>query len=186
MSSAEMSQVLCSPSLERNAKIVRSIVGLGAAALCLQPLLLLVSDETGLVFFAATGLLGLPGFPEDLGTRWRTAVVSLVPVGGALYALWQLWRLFGEYGQGRVFGQAAQRLLVRFSWAVLVLALVLPFLRGVMSVAFSLANPPGQRYVQLSFEWFDYLQILLGLVLVSIASVMAEAARLADDNAGFV
>jgi len=75
---------------------------------------------------------------------------------------------------------------VRFAWAVLLLALLLPLARGLMTVALSIGNPPGQRFVSITLAWFDGLHILFGAVLVAIARVMAEARRLADDNAGFV
>ncbi|KAF1069124.1 hypothetical protein [Variovorax sp.] len=85
-----------------------------------------------------------------------------------------------------MFGAAAQDALMRFAWAVLLLSLLLPLARGLMTVAQSLGNPPGQRFLALSFSWFDGLHILFGAVLVAIARVMVEARRLADDNAGFV
>jgi len=75
---------------------------------------------------------------------------------------------------------------VRFAWGVLLLALLLPLTRGLMTVAFSIGNPPGQRFLLITVAWFDCLHILFGAVFVAIARVMAEARRLADDNAGFV
>ncbi len=173
--------------LQRHARVVHALILAGAALLLLQPVLLLLGfDRSWLDLFGATSFLGLPDLPADAAARWRTALASLLPVGGGLYALRQLWRLFDEYGHGRVFGAAAQEALARFAWAVLLLALLLPLARGLMTVAFSLSNPPGQRFLAISFVWFDGLHILFGAVLVAIAHVMVEARRLADDNAGFV
>ncbi|WP_198086112.1 DUF2975 domain-containing protein [Variovorax sp. E3] len=171
--------------LKRHAQVVRTLALVGAALLLVQPVLLLTASNW-LDLFGIGSFLGLPNLPPDEAGRWRTAVVSLLPVGGGLYALRHLWRLFGEYGQGRVFGAAAQDALVRFAWAVLLLALLLPLARGLMSVTLSIGNPPGHRYLAISIAWFDCLHILFGAVLVAIARVMAEARRLADDNAGFV
>lgn len=171
--------------LKRHAQVVQAFVLAGAALLLAQPVLLLTASDW-LDLFGIGSFLGLPNLPADEAGRWRTAVVSLLPVGGGLYALRHLWRLFGEYGRGEVFGGAAQDALVRFAWAVLLLALLLPLTRALMSVALSMGNPPGQRYVAISLAWFDCLHILFGAVLVAIARVMAEARRLADDNAGFV
>lgn len=70
--------------------------------------------------------------------------------------------------------------------AALLLALLLPLTRGLMTVALSLGNPPGQRSLAIGIQWDDCLHILFGAVLLTIARVMAEAQRLADDNAGFV
>ncbi|WP_432726535.1 DUF2975 domain-containing protein [Variovorax sp. W6] len=171
--------------LKRHAQVVQALVLAGAALLLAQPVLLLTASDW-LDIFGIGSFLGLPNLPADEAGRWRTALVSLLPVGGGLYALRKLWQLFGEYGQGRVFGTAAQEALVRFAWAVLLLALLLPLARGLMTVALSIGYPPGQRFLAISIAWFDCLHILFGAVLVAIARVMAEARRLADDNAGFV
>ncbi|MFH0133486.1 DUF2975 domain-containing protein [Variovorax sp. VaC1] len=172
--------------LKRHAQVVHALILVGIVLLVVQPVLLLAFEHPWLDLFGAGSFLGLPTAPADGPARWRTALVSLLPVGGGLYALRQLWRLFGEYGHGRVFGKTAQDALVHFAWAVLLLALLLPLARGLMTVALSIGNPPGQRFMSISIAWFDCLHILFGAVLVAIARVMAEARRLADDNAGFV
>lgn len=185
MSYPPLANPLSSLYLHRHVQVVQVLTVLGAALLLAQPLLLLNFNQW-LEVLGTKSFLGLPSLPLDDETRWRTALTSLLPVGGGLYALRQLWRLFDEYGHGRVFGAAAQDALVRFAWAVLILALVLPLARGLMTVALSLGNPPGQRFLAITIAWYDCLHVLIGAVLVAIARVMAEARRLADDNAGFV
>ncbi|WP_390348857.1 DUF2975 domain-containing protein [Variovorax boronicumulans] len=172
--------------LKRHAQVVHALILAGVALLLAQPVLLLALDRPWLELFGVDSFLGLIAPPADGPARWRTALVSLLPVGGGLYALRQLWRLFSEYGHGRVFGKVAQDALMRFAWAVLLLALLLPIARGLMSVALSIGNPPGQRVLAITIAWFDCLHVLFGAVLVAIARVMVEARRLADDNAGFV
>ncbi|CAB5708278.1 Protein of uncharacterised function (DUF2975) [Delftia tsuruhatensis] len=176
---------LAGPALRRHARVARVLVAIAAIALLALPLgaLLAPANLDG----QAESLLGMPpGQPLDMAARWRTAVVSLLPVGCGLYALRQLWTLFGEYLHGDVFGLGAQRALMRFAWTVLAGSLALPFARALMSVAASMGNPPGQRFVSLGLYWHDGLLVLLGLVLVSIAHVMLQARRLAEENAGFV
>ncbi|KAB2898541.1 MAG: DUF2975 domain-containing protein [Burkholderiaceae bacterium] len=172
--------------LRRHASVARALILLGAVLLAALPPALLLLGEEGIPTGQADGLLGLPAMPLDTAARWRTALVSLLPVGGGLYALRQLWALFGEYREGRVFCAAAQQALVRFAWAVFGLSLALPLARALMSMAASLGNPPGQRFVTLSLFWHDGLHLLFGVVLLSIAHVMAQARRIADENAGFV
>jgi hypothetical protein len=36
------------------------------------------------------------------------------------------------------------------------------------------------------FSWNDYMAVLLAAVLIAIATVMAEAVRVAEENEGFV
>ena len=55
-----------------------------------------------------------------------------------------------------------------------------------MSVVLTLGNPPGQRQLVIGLSWDDYLAVLLAVVLIAIATVMAEAVRVAEENEGFV
>lgn len=176
---------LAGPALKRHARVARVLVAIGAIVLlALAPGAMLVPDH---LHGQAESLLGMPpGQSLNMAARWRTTLVSMLPVGCGLYALRQLWALFGEYLRGDVFSLDAQRALMRFSWTVLAGALALPFTRALMSVAASMGNPPGQRFVTLSLYWHDGLLVLLGMVLLSVAHVMQQARRIADENAGFV
>ena len=52
--------------------------------------------------------------------------------------------------------------------------------------ALSLGNPPSQRALTIAFSINDYFALIIGGVLFAAASVMREAAHLADENKGFV
>lgn len=119
-------------------------------------------------------------------TLWWGALLSLLPVTLGLYALWQLWCLFRGYALGRVFTRPALAHLRRFAWSMLAGALLAPLLRAALSVLLTLGNPPGRRQLVVGLSWDDYIGVLLAVVLIVIASVMAEAVRLAEDNEGFV
>ena len=128
--------------------------------------------------------------PTSTSTRWRCTRRSrarcgtLLPVGIALLALQRLWRLFGEYAQARVFSQRALMNLRGFARCVLTLAFVSPLYGAVLSVIVTFDRKPGTRELNLQFTSGDFAMLLIGAVLLAIASVMAEAARVAEDNAG--
>jgi hypothetical protein len=61
-----------------------------------------------------------------------------------------------------------------------------PLTAAGLSAALSLGNPPGQRAIMIAFSINDYLALITGGVLFAAASVMREAARLADENRSFV
>jgi len=69
---------------------------------------------------------------------------------------------------------------------VLVAAFLAPVYRAVLSVLVTLQNGPGKRELTLNLSSDDYLMLLIGVVLLAISSVMADAARIAEDNEGFV
>jgi hypothetical protein len=119
-------------------------------------------------------------------TRWRLVGVVAAQMALAGGVLWQLWCLFGRYRQGDVFGSRALAHMRYLGWSMVSLAIAEPLLRAVMTVAISWDNPPGKRMLQLSLGSNDYALLLLALVLVALGRVMTEAARVADENNGFV
>lgn len=118
---------------------------------------------------------------QVIGGLW-----SLLPVSVILLGLQRLWRLFGEYALGRVFSQRALVSLRGFARCVLATGIVSPVYGGVLSVIVTFDRLPGTRQLNVALGSNDYAMILLGAVLLAIATVMAEAARVAEDNAGFV
>ncbi|HEY9022904.1 MAG TPA: DUF2975 domain-containing protein, partial [Burkholderiaceae bacterium] len=121
-----------------------------------------------------------------LHTQVAGGLWTLLPLGIALLALQRLWRLFGEYAQARVFSQRALLSLRGFARCVLAMAFASPLYGAVLSVIVTFDRKPGTRELNLQFTSGDYAMLLFGAVLLAIASVMAEAARVAEDNAGFV
>lgn len=166
--------------------VVRALTVLGAITLCLVPLLFWLTPDW--VRSAGPSMAGVAGHPVVIDDRALLigALSSLPGIGLGLAALWHLWRLFGEYADGRVFGRLAQGHLRTFAWCMLASALLTPLLRASLGVALTLGNPPGQRLLVLNVSWNDYVAILCGAVLLAVAQVMSEAVRLAEENDSFV
>lgn len=171
-------------SLGRMVFVVRALCVLGALTLLAVPPWVWLSPENVRAF--GPEIAGVREITVDTRAMRIGAAVTLLPVALGLYALWQLWALFAEYAAGRVFGHAALQRLRRFAWALLGAALLAPLVRAAMSVVLTLGNPPGQRHLVIGLSWNDYLAVLLAAVLIAIATVMAEAVRVAEENDGFV
>jgi hypothetical protein len=112
--------------------------------------------------------------------------VVAVPVAVMLYGLWNVRALFREFGQGRVFTAGAARHLQVFAVTVLAQAPLNPLISAGLSLAVSMAQESGPRMFAIGFSLHDYYALIVGGALFAIASVMREATRLADENAGFV
>jgi Protein of unknown function (DUF2975) len=165
---------------------VRAMVLLGAIVLALLPCVFwLVPSWVPAWVSQMTSLPDAAVRPTAL-TPWLGTLVTLLPVGLGLAALWQLWQLFGAFAAGQALTHAAQQHLRRFAIVLLTLAVCEPIYRAAMSVLFSLGNPPGERQLIVSLSSHDYLQVLLALVLLAIAIVMGEAVRVAEENKSFV
>lgn len=174
-----------SHGLQRLATLVRALVALGALTLATVPFWLWRSprwlEDNARRNLELTGPLTI-----DPQVQWWAAAVGLPGLAVGFFLLWQLWRLFGEYGQGRVFSLQAVRHLRRFAFGVLSLGLVAPLTNTAMVLVLTWHNPPGQRQLMIGLSSDNYLHVLLGAVLIAIARVMAEAVRVAQENAEFV
>jgi hypothetical protein len=177
---------LSSPTLRRLGAVVRLLVVVGAVALACVPFWLWTSREW--VEADVHSMIGMEHSPLTVDERalWFNALAGLPALALGFFLLWQLWQLFGEYGRGLVFSRRAVRHLRRFASGVMALGLLSPLTRTLSVLALSWGNAPGQRQLVLSLSSDDYLRILLGAVMLAIAVVMAEAARVAEENAAFV
>lgn len=172
------------------ARTVRGLVLLAVPILVAVPVLLLVAPEwllqLGMGQASGLNLSYLAKGGVTLAARMRLAAASLPSVALGLALLWQLWALFGEYLCGAVFSPRALACLRRFGALLVALAVVQPLSQALMSVAISWDNPPGQRVLSIAISSNDYALVLGALVFVAIARVMTEAARVAEENEGFV
>jgi len=166
------------------ALIVRALILIGAVALvgttvwvCLIP---------GHAMSQIKQAAGVDVDRMSLHTQAIGALWSLVPVAILLVGLQRLWVLFGEYGLARVFSHRALVNLRGFARCVLAIGFVSPLYGALLSIIVTWDRKPGTRELNLQFGSDDYTMLLFGAVLRAIASVMAEAARVAEDNAGFV
>lgn len=122
----------------------------------------------------------------DSTSRMAGLAASWLPAGVAAYALYQVWSLFGCYGRGEVFGGEPVLRLRRIGLALMWMAIARPVGATLCVLALTLGNPPGQRMLSFTVAWMDYLALLIGLMLLAIATVMREAGRAARENAEFI
>jgi hypothetical protein len=133
--------------------------------------------------------IAMAGFAAGpLSATATAAVIAALWIVSApvLWGLWELKRLFEDYAAGAVFTVGAAQRLRRCGYAVM-LAAARTVVGGVlMSAALSLDRPPGARALVVSFSSDDIALLLIGGILLVIARVMEEAARIAAENAAFV
>ena len=115
--------------------------------------------------------------------RWCWASI---PTGFVVWALWSLRRLFLLYAHGEVFSESALKAPEPRRRR-----LVLERDHGIRHAGASisgahLAKCPGHREISLGFGSDDVSSLFMAGVVLVIARVMAEARRVADENASFV
>lgn len=173
------------PRIRRLARLVRLLSLLGAAVLLLLPPLFWsqpdwVARVARQQWFAGTTL------QLDGAARWGGLAASSLPVAVGLWALWEIWQLFGCFGRGELLARAPAGHLQRLGLAVMAQAAAQPLGQTLAVLALTLGNPPGQRQLVFDLSADHYMSLLFGLVLLALASVIREAARVADENASFV
>ena len=170
---------------QRTARLGRALALAGAAVFVLNAL------GTWLVpGYAVHIIQGLTNAavlgPLTPQTRVMVVLWDIPSLGAILMALFRLWQLFGEYLQSRIFGARALASLRSFTRWLLLAAVMAPIYRAVLSVLVTLQNGPGRRELNINLCADDYLLLLVGVAVLAVSSVMAEAARIAEDNEGFV
>ncbi len=175
--------------LRRMARWMQALVAAGALVLVAVPFVLWSAD---LQTFESTVRGMVPASEQPIlftiTPRLKMfAIAATFPsIGLGLFALLQVWHLFGAYGRGIVFGSEASERLRRLGWALAVTALLRPLTQTCVILLLTLYNPPGERQLLLTLDWQDYLALLFGGLLMAMAWAMAEANLLEQENASFV
>jgi hypothetical protein len=113
-------------------------------------------------------------------------LISALAIAPLIFALWQLRRLFQQFSVLRIFVPETVRRMKVFSVLVICFAVMQPILGSVMSLATSLGNEPGQRFLSVSFAGTDLATLLIGGSVFVIVYIMEEALKLNDENEKFV
>lgn len=188
MSSNNPTAVLPTPMerVRRIAAWMRALALAGGVALLAATLVLWASPDW--IASAAAHDLGLGKTPVTItpAVQLAGALVALVPVGIGLFALLQVWHLFGDYARGAIFTGSATARLRRLAWSVIGVALAQVLARTALGLVLTFNNPPGQKALVVGLSSSDYVLMLFGVLLLAIAWVMVEATRLARENEEFV
>jgi len=123
---------------------------------------------------------------QPLALRLLALVCALAPTAFTMWALWSLRRLFLLYAKGSVFSAEALEALNHVAVALFAGVVVAFIMQAPISLALSWPRGAGHREISLSFGSGDVVRLFMAGVVLVIARVMAEARRVADENAKFV
>jgi hypothetical protein len=175
--------------LPRIERLARRLWRITTALLILLPLLVLGGLVWGYAHpdWLTRAFPGLPAGTALTGAKSMAVVlVGAVGLGPVLYALVQMRDLFARYRRAEILSPACGRAIRRTGAALMLLALwqtiALPLQIGLLT----LDNPPGGKQLTLQLSSETMWLLLAGGLLLTIGWVMAEAARVAEENAGFI
>ncbi|MFN3302980.1 MAG: DUF2975 domain-containing protein [Roseateles sp.] len=170
--------------IRRLAWIVRLLSLAGALLLGTMPFLFWAQPDW--VAQVVTQQWGIPKIQLDMGARVGALLATLLPAGVSVFALAQMWALFGCFARGELLARAPAAHLRRLGLALCLLAAAQPLGRTLAILALTLGNPEGERQLWFGLSSDHYLALLFGLLLLALAQVLYEAARVADENAEFI
>ncbi len=150
-------------------------------ALVLAALLRDVLDPGGLVG-RVPGLGHAPGAGEALAAGFA----GLLPLAALVYTLWQMRALFGRYRTGEILSRSCAHLMLRIGRGLFALAGLGILAQMLQLLALSWGAPSGQRVLAFGLDSADLGFLLSGAFVLVVGRVMAEAARVAEENEAFV
>lgn len=170
--------------IRRLAWVVRLLSLAGALIIGTMPFLFWAQPDW--VAEVVTQQWGIPKIQLDMQARIGAMLASLLPAGAIVFALSQMWALFGCFARGELLARQPASHLRRIGVALCLLAAAQPVGRMLAILALTLGNPQGERQLWFGLSSDHYLSLLFGLLLLALAQVLHEAARVADENAEFV
>lgn len=166
-------------------RAMAAFVGLGGLALL--ALFLWIWSDPALLHAAILKTTGID-VADSLTplAYWGSFAAAWLPLGLALACLWLTTRLFLGYARGEILTTAAARRLSGIG-GFLLATVVASFLARTLAVlALTWENPPGERQLAFSLSSNDFGLMVLGLLLMVVGWILAEAARIAEENRQFV
>jgi hypothetical protein len=121
-----------------------------------------------------------------LALRIGAAAFALIPTAVASYGLLALGRLFECFARGQIFTGTSMLALSQVTKALVLNVVLAFFMQAPISLLMTWHLGHGHREISLGFGSDDVSVLFLAGVAFVIARVMAEARRVADENASFV
>jgi Protein of unknown function (DUF2975) len=172
------------------AGLSRFMAGCSTCGALAFPLLIVVTfmfpDRTQWLMFDINHLGAALNANIPMPYRLGAMACALVPAAFTVWALWSLRLLFLSYAHGEVFSRGALRHLTHVAVALFGGVVVGFAMQAPISLLLTWPLGHGHREISLAFGSDDVARLFMSGVMLVIARVMAEAGRLADENAKFV
>jgi hypothetical protein len=114
--------------------------------------------------------------------RWIGLSCSTLYLSVLCWAMWVANTVFRRLSAGLVFEPETGVLLRRFGLALVVYAALTPASGALMSLLVTIKNAPGLRRLDFGLSEYEVVLAIVGMLILATGSVMAEAARMAEEN----
>lgn len=131
----------------------------------------------------------LPGAGASPLALWQIVVaitICMIPVGLASYGLLSAHQCFRSFARGEYFLPNTVHHLRRFATGIFASAVVGLLVSPTVSLILTLGNAAGKRSLVMNLDSNEVFLLLFAGILWQIASIMAKAVTLAEENAQFI
>lgn len=178
-------------------KLSKIIISVLYAALCGIPI------GTAITWWQNSAALTIPGYiagskhtlftfipaglqilhPLTANNRLMGFIICLLPVAAILLAIYFTIKLFSLYKAGNIFNLQNAKYIKYIASIILIWEVILnPIYSLLLSITLTYQNPEGKGYAVISYSGIDFLLIFVAIIILCISLVMAEAAKLSEDQ----
>ncbi|MCK5810372.1 MAG: hypothetical protein KAH00_04745 [Cocleimonas sp.] len=120
--------------------------------------------------------------------RFLGWLISSLQVSVLSYGFFTVASIFQDFANGIWFADSFSNKIKRFGISLLIFSLLSPVVQALTGLALTYSNPVTQRMISISFEidGKGMIILLVGILLIFIGKVIAEATRLADENSQII
>jgi hypothetical protein len=141
------------------------------------------------IFSKSLGLSVIPAYPvHSLGQQLPVEIrivgfcVSLVPMIFFIVKMVFLVKLFALYERGIIFAIGNVRNIRRLGWTMLLWEVANPFYQLLLTFVISSNNPPGHRFVSISWNNIDVSTTIMAVIILVVSWIMREGVRLEEQQ----
>lgn len=108
--------------------------------------------------------------------------VSIIPMAAVLYTLSLLIRLFSRYQKLEVFSLKVVRIYKKLGLSLIYWFGAQIVYNILITLVLTFNNAPGHRFISITIGTLDMLALIVGAIIITIASVMKKAHEISEEN----
>jgi len=109
-------------------------------------------------------------------------LVSMIPTGVFMYALYKLIKLFGYYGSGIMFARENVTTIRSLGKTIICWDITNFLCSIILGIVLTLHRGPGQRLLAVSLSNADIYALVAGFSVLTVAWVMDEARKIKEEQ----
>lgn len=108
--------------------------------------------------------------------------IGAIPTAIEMYFLYSLVCLFKLYEKGEIFSAKNVQYIRASAYALLLVQIINPIYESIMGIFLTWRNPPGHHFFAITVDQTNLGLICLAILILLISWVMAEGARLNEEQ----